>query len=145
MQLLGIIKDMMLGITKLKFNRPLSGRQRNLVTLLGKIPDQIALNAGLTNINPFWVDSTKYDYYNLTHDPKLSVEYLEDTMALMPEVDWWSEPWVGGLMLSEGACECGTVFEFPKETFPYPVKYVVNEAPDLDTLKLQKGGYLEKY
>jgi len=66
-------------------------------------------------------------------------------MELMPNIDYWSEPWVGGLMLSEGASECGTKFEVTTDTYPYPVKYAVNDASDIDTLQLQPDGFLGKY
>lgn len=143
--MLGLMKTMVGGFVKNTFNRPLSSGQRVFVTMFGKIPDRIPITGGVTNINPFWVDKTKYDYYKLTHEPQLTYEYISDLMELLPEVDWWAEPWVGGLMLSEGAAECGTVFEFPKETFAYPVRYAINDANDLDTLKLQEGGYLGLY
>ena len=145
MSLLGLMKDMVFGLAKLKLGKTLSGKQRTFATLLGKIPDRIPLLGVLTNYHPFWVNPSKYDYVNLTNEPALTLEFLRDTMELIPDIDWWGEPWVGGVMLSNGAYECGTVFEFPRETFAYPIKYPVNEAKDLDTLYLREGGYLGKY
>ncbi|MFQ6123181.1 MAG: hypothetical protein ACE5R6_01055 [Candidatus Heimdallarchaeota archaeon] len=145
MNLFGLMKDIVYGLTKLKFGKKLSGRQRTLLALMGKIPDRIPLACGIANINPFWVNPSKYDYFKLVNDPKLSLEFIQDLMELIPDIDWWGEPWLGGVMLSEGACECGTIFEFPRDTFAYPIKYPVNEAKDLDALHLQLGGYLENY
>lgn len=145
MGLLGLMKDIVYGFAKLKFGKTLSGRQRTLIALMGKIPDRIPIASGISNINPFWVNSSKYDYVKLANDPKLSLEFIRDLMELVPDIDWWGEPWLGGVMLSEGACECGTIFEFPSDTFPYPIKYPINEAKDLDMLHLQKNGYLENY
>lgn len=142
---LGLVKDTIFGLCKLPFGRELTGPQRNLVTLIGKIPDRVPINCAVTNINPSWVGNDKYDYNSLTHSPKLSIEYIKGVMELLPDVDWWAEPWIGGLLLSEGAAECGTTFEFPKETFPYPIRYPLNSAQDLEHLVLKEGGYLEKY
>ena len=115
------------------------------MTLFRKIPDRIPIAGAVTKINPFWANADKYDYNQLTHDPELVVDYLSDLMELLQGLDWWAEPWVGVMMLSEGAAECGTVFEFPKETFSYPVQYTINSAKDLETLELKEGGYLGIY
>ena len=142
---LGMMKDMLGGFINLQFGRELTGKQRTMVTLMGRAPDRIPLACGVTNVNPFWVDKNKYDYNKLTHEPKLAAEYVGSVRERVPEVDWWAEPWVGGVMLAEGAAECGTAFEFPKDTFPYPVRYKLNSSEDLEALKLEKGGYLGNY